>query len=113
MKRIQESVSAKELCQAIEKLREYGFNPVYLASTSHDLGQLRQLSQEQVEKVRQIILEVPSNYYKRFWGGGKPYYKKQETLELLEKQTLERLASCLHTLTVLSETKAYVFWSQT
>jgi len=76
------------------------------------LGQLKQLSQEQREEVRQLILDVPSNYYKRFWGGGKPYYKKQETPEWLERQPLKRVAACLHTLAVLSETKVYLFWCQ-
>jgi hypothetical protein len=63
------------------------------------LRRLEELSPEEVDRVRKILLSVP-------------YYKREEMREWLWEQNLRSLAKRLHTLSILSETKVYLFWSR-
>lgn len=112
MKKIQESSPHPKILKAIEKLRALGFNPVMLASEAYNLKKLREFSPEEVDKVREILLDLPTYYYKRLMSGSKPYYKKHEMRDWFWKQDITRLAKCLKILSVLSETKVYLFWCQ-
>jgi len=110
MRKIQESTPDAKVFSAIEELRALGFNPVLLASEGANLRRLSQLTSEEIDKVREILLTVP--YYKRFISGQKPYYRREEIRKWLWNQDLPSLAKRLKTLSVLSETKVYLFWSQ-
>ena len=110
MRKIQESKPHPKILEAVEKLRGLGFNPVMIASETYNLKKLKILSPEDVEKLRETLLDLPTNYYKRLRSGMKPYYKKSEFREWLWSRDLPRLAKCIHILSVLSETKVYLFW---
>ena len=112
MRKIQETKPHPKILEAIERLRTMGFNPIMLASESYNMKRLRELSPEKVDEVREIILDLPTHYYKRLRSGQKPYYKKPEIREWLWTRGLPRLAKCLHIVSVLSETKVYLFWSR-
>jgi len=110
MRKIQESKPAPQILEAVERLRRLGFNPVLLASEGADLRRLGELSPEEVDQVRLILLGVPSIYYRRLRRGGRPYYKREEMRQWLWAQGLPSLARSLAALSVLSETKVYLFW---
>ena len=110
MRKIQENKPHPKILEAVEKLRALGFNPMMLASESYNLKRLKKLSPEEVDKVREILLDLPAHYYKRLMSGIKPYYKRPEMREWLWRQDLHRLAKSLRILSVLSETKVYLFW---
>ena len=110
MKKIQESNPHPKVLEAVEQLRGLGFNPILLASESANLSRLRDLSQNDVNTVREILLSVP--FYKRIRSGQQPYYTKQEMRKWLWEQDLRSLAKRLQILSILSETKVYLFWSR-
>ena len=66
----------------------------------------------QLARVRKILLDLLSHNYKRLRSIIKPYYKKPEIKEWLWTRDLTRLARCLHIISILSETKVYLFWSR-
>lgn len=110
MRKIQESKPDVRVLAVVEELRSLGFNPVLLASESYNLSQLRELGSEDLDRIRGLLLSLPRHYYKRLIGGAKPYYRQEEMREWLWKQVPSRLAKCLAILSVLSETKVYLFW---
>ena len=112
MKRIQESRPHPSVPEALEKLRLLRFNPVMMASEVYNRRRLEDLTENQVDEVREILLSVSTHYYKRLMSTGKPYVKKAEMKEWLWKQPADRFGRCLSILSVLSETKVYLFWSR-
>ena len=112
MRRIQETKPHPKILETIERLRVMGFNPIMIASEAYNLKRLKELSNKDVDRVREILLDLPSHYYKRLRSGMKPYYKKPEIREWLWTRDLPRLAKCIHIISVLSETKVYLFWSR-
>ena len=62
--------------------------------------------------MKKILLGVKTHYFKRLKSTGRPYIRKAEMQEWLANQPRERLARCLSILSVLGETKVYLFWSR-
>jgi len=112
MRKIQESQPHPSVPEAVEKLRSLGFNPVMMASEAYNRRRLAELSSEEVDGVRETLLGVKPHYYKRLRSGGGPYVKRAEMREWLWGQPPGRLSRCLAILSVLAETKAYLFWSR-
>jgi hypothetical protein len=98
------------IVKAIEALRGLGFNPSLMASKSYNIRLLSEFTIDQVDQVREILLAVASQYYKRLMSSGKPYIRKGEFGEWIYEQPPERLARCLAILGVLNEAKAYLYW---
>jgi len=112
MKRILERQPDESVLEATERLWLLGFNPVMMASEAYNRWQLMVLSPEQVERVKEILLGVKPHYYKRLMSTGRPYVKKAKFKDWLSKQPWDRLSRCLSILSILSETKVYLFWSR-
>ena len=110
MKRILEKQPDASVLEAIERLRGLGFNPIMLASKSYSLRRLQELAPKKIDEVREILLDVGAHYYKRLMSTGRPYVRKAEFREWLRDQPRERFARCLSILSVLSETKVYLYW---
>ncbi len=110
MTKIAESKPDKSVVEAVERLRDLGFNPVALASERSNLKRLRKLSPKDVQKVHEILLGVSSGYYKRLKGSGKAYVNKSEYREFIRKVSHEKLAKVLRTLAILTQTKVYLLW---
>jgi GNAT superfamily N-acetyltransferase len=109
IKKILEKQPDSSVLEAIERLRGLGFNPAMLASESYSLRHLGELAPEQVDEVREILIDVGAHYYKRLISAH-PYVSKAEFREWIWEQPRERLARCLSILSVLSETKVYLYW---
>ena len=112
MKRIQESKPHPSVWEAINRLHGLGFDPTMMASKAYNLRRLREISDDDVNEVREILLGVSAHYYKRLMSTGRPYVRKAEFRDWIAVQPRERLARCLSILSVLSETKVYLFWSR-
>jgi len=110
MKRILEKQPDASVLDAVERLRGLGFNPVMLASEFYSLRYLGELALEKVDEVRLILLDVGGHYYKRLMSSARPYVSKAEFRIWLHEQPRERFARCLSILSVLSETKVYLYW---
>jgi len=110
MTKIAESKPDKSIVEAVERLRDLGFNPVALASERSNLKRLRNLSPNEIQKVHEILLGVSSGYYKRLKSSGKAYVNKSEYREFIRKASHEKLAKVLRTLAILTQTKVYLLW---
>ncbi len=116
MKRIQETEPHPSVWTSIEGLRKMGFEPIMMASEAYNRQRLEELTDDEIDKVREILLGVSTHYYKRLSRGWRnaeqPYIRKHEMRDWLWEQDLEGLAKSLRILSVLSETKVYLFWSR-
>jgi len=100
----------QSIVDAVEWLREMGFNPPMMASETYNRRRLLELSDEEMNQVREILLGVKAQYYKRLMSSGKPYIRKDRFREWLEEVPRERLARTLAILAVLNQSKAYLYW---
>jgi len=113
MKKIAERKPSKGVLNAVEKLQRLGFDPVFLASERHNQRALSRLNSDQVRKVKEVLLKVSECPFKRLAGAGvshKPFLSRDDFATILENAGLDKLALMLHNLSVLTQTKVYLFW---
>ena len=110
MTKVAERLPDKSIVEAVEKLRELGFNPVFLASEKGNQRLLKQMNEEQRRQVKQTLLNVSSIFYKRLAGGKRMFLKREEFKEILENTTVEKMAKMLRILSILMQTKVYLIW---
>jgi len=109
MKLILKREPHQSISNSIEKLRKLGYNPTMLSSRAYNRRKLYE-NENQVDEVRDALLSVSTSYYKRLMSCGKPYVKKAEFREWLSKQPLPRIGRCQNILSILNQTKAYLYW---
>jgi ABC-type ATPase with predicted acetyltransferase domain len=110
MTKVAERLPDKSIVEAVEKLRELGFNPVFLASEKGNQRLLKQMNEEQRRQVKQALLNVSSIFYRRLAGGKRMFLKREEFRNILENATIEKLAKMLRILGILMQTKVYLIW---
>lgn len=110
MRLIQKNGPHQTIQKAIENLRRLGFDPTLMYSKKYNLQQLQRLSEKEIQSLKEALLGVSRLYYKRLSRSSKPYLKKSEFASWLDEQSLEELARALKTLSVLNQTKAYLYW---
>ena len=98
--------------KAVERLREMGFNPPQMASEAYNRRRFLELSDEEMVRMREILLGVSSQYYKRLSSSGRAYVRKEEFRRWLHQVPRERLGRSLAILCVLNQSKAYLYWSR-
>lgn len=112
MTRIAERTPHKSIVKAVEQLPTLGFNPVFLVSKQMTQQILEKMAPKQVAKVKQTLLSVSNIYYKRLASSGKAFLTRKDFHETLAKVTTEKLAQMLSALSILNQTKIYLFWSR-
>jgi len=110
MRLVQITEPHDSVLRSIESMRDLGFNPVLMASPRYNSDLLDGLDESQMEAFRLGLLGVGSAYYKRLARSGRPYVRKSEFREWLDKQSDESLGRALTTLNTLSQSKAYLYW---
>jgi ABC-type lipoprotein export system ATPase subunit/GNAT superfamily N-acetyltransferase len=100
------------ITKSVEQLRTMGFNPPMMSSVSYNRRKMYEFSKHQVDDVREVLLAIDSSYYKRLMSSSMPYVKKDEYREWLSEQQIERLCRCLTILSILNQSKAYLYWCQ-
>jgi len=110
MTKIAERKSHKSILKAVEKLEKLGFNPVFLASKQMNLQTLEGMNTKQIAQVKQVLLSVSNFYYKRLGAKGQMFPKRTDFEKALKSVTLHKLAQMLSALSVLNQTKMYLFW---
>lgn len=113
MKRIAKRKPSKGVLDAVEKLRQFGFDPIFLASERHNLEALSRLDFKQMHQVKEVLLSITDCPFKRLAGAGvshKPFLSSADFAKVLENASLERLALMLRNLSVLTQSKVYLFW---
>jgi hypothetical protein len=94
----------------VEQLQKLGFNPVFLASKQMNQQKLESVNLKQVAEVKQALLSVSNIYYKRLASAGQAFLTRADFEKTLKSTTLEKLAQMLSALSVLTQTKVYLFW---
>ena len=113
MTKIAESKPNPEILKAVEKLRAFNFNPVFLTSERTNLEKLRRMSAEEVNWVKTVFKEIRGGIYrKRIMGVRQAFLKKEEFEALVDVASLEKLAKMLRILGFLTQTKVYLFWKK-
>ena len=112
MVKIAEAGGDRTVKRAVQELAEIGFKPYLLASEHANLRRLREMTPEEVEEVRKVLLRVSGGYYRRLKGSGKPYMRRAEYERFIEESSREVLAKVLRRLAVLSQTKVYLLWKR-
>jgi len=97
--------------RVIDEMRRIGFNAVLMASGSYNLGRLGELSEGRLEEVRGGLARLDSDLFKRVSGGRLATYARRDAVgRWLAGASREELAASLRVLSVLGETKAYLYW---
>lgn len=113
MTKIAETKPHPEILKAVEKLRAFGFSPIFLTSERTNLVKLGRMSVEEVDGVKVVFKEIKGNVYrKRIMGVCQAFLAKEEFEALVNKANLEKLAKMLRILGFLTQTKVYLFWKK-
>jgi len=110
MTKIAERKPHKSILKAVEQLQRLGFNPVFLASKQMNQQVLEGMAQKQIAQVKQALVSVSNVYYKRLASAGPAFLTRTDFEKTLESATLQKLAQMLSALSVLNQTKVYLFW---
>jgi len=111
MTKIAETEPNLEILRAVEKLRAFNFNPIFLTSEGTNLQKLKLMSAKEVNGVRTVFKEVSGSVYrKRITGACQAFLAKEEFEALVDATSLQKLAKMLRILGFLMQTKVYLFW---
>ncbi|MDP2899883.1 MAG: hypothetical protein Q8O47_02810, partial [Candidatus Bathyarchaeota archaeon] len=110
MRQITVSTPDPSVTRAVEELRSLGFTPPFTSSEAYNETILRELSQEKVSKVKEVLLGVDDHLYKRLIGSNRAFVTRPEMEAWLSDKPPERLARCIKILTILGQGKAYLYW---
>ena len=110
MKKILVKEPTEKIVKAVERLKALGFNPPLLASRSYNERTLTSLGPEGLACVHEALLGVDRHYYRRLARAQTPYLKKMDFVEWLGGADTGSLAWSLQILSILAQTKAYLYW---
>jgi GNAT superfamily N-acetyltransferase len=112
MTKIAETKPNPQVLKVVEKLRALSFNPVFLTSERTNLNKLQNMTEKEVEKVRNAIKEVSGIYRKRVAGTKQAFLKNEEYAAIVDAADTNKLAKMLRILGFLTQTKVYLFWKK-
>lgn len=100
----------KSCVVAMEKLRKLGFNKVLLASESYNQKMLKKLKKPQLQKIKEILRAIKHPRLRRTFISKKLFPDNQTYKQAVEKASIKKLAKALRVLSILTQTKIYLFW---
>jgi len=112
MKRIEVHKPSQKIVEMANKLLELGFNLDRMSSKSYNLKVLMGFSKKKLEKVREALASYPHPRLVRHLTGKAIFMNKDSWRAELEKAGVERLASLIRHISILSQTKVYLFWQK-
>jgi len=111
--KIAKSKPDPRILEAVEKLRTFGFNPIFLSSEKANLEKLQKMPIHEVEQVKSIFKEVSRSsgvYRKRIMSVHEAYLTHEQFCKRVDGASLQKLAKMLRILSFLTQTKVYLFW---
>jgi len=112
MKKIAVHKPSQKIVEMANKLLELGFNLDRMSSKSYNLKVLMGFSEKELEKVREALASYPHPRLVRHLTGKATFMNKNSWRAELEKAGVERLASLIRHVSILSQTKVYLFWQK-
>ena len=110
MRKIMERFPSHEITEAIEQLRQVGFEPTLLSSIRYNLEKLKNLNPMEIMKCREILAKLRAPRLHKFADSHAPYGRSARYRDTVEKASLEKLAKILKALSFLAQTKIYLLW---
>jgi len=110
MTKIMERFPSHNILDAIEKLRQLGFNPMLLGSTKYNLETLKRMNPTEIKAYKEILTSVRNPRLKKFADSHAPYGTQTEYCQAINKASLKKLAKMLKALSFLAQTKVYLLW---
>jgi ABC-type lipoprotein export system ATPase subunit len=112
MQKIMESEPNPNILAAINKLRDYGFNPVMLGSVNYNRAKIRKVGKQKIVEVLIELSRKEGALRKRLLSFHKVYAKHQEFVQKIARYDEELLARVLKRVNFLAQTKVYLFWKK-
>ena len=96
--------------EAVNRLRQLGFNLHLLASEKYDKEKLEKLNPKQKTQLKNILARIKNPRLRRTLAND-PYVDYDSYRSALEKADSAKLAKTLKTLSILTQEKIYLFWT--
>ena len=112
MTKIAETQPNPQLLKAVEKLRAFNFNPVFLTSERTNLNKMQNMTEKEVDKVKMVLKQVTGIYRKRIAGTKKAFLNKEEYEAVVDAADITKVARMLRIVGFLTQTKVYLFWKK-
>jgi len=98
MRKIMERFPDHEITEAIEQLRQMGFEPTLLSSIHYNLEKMKNMNPMKIMKCREILAKLRSRRLHKFADSHAPYGRNAWCQNVVEKASLEKLAKVLKAL---------------
>ena len=112
MQKIAEQPPPKEALAITGILQRLGFNTQLLSSEKYVLSKLQNLSEREVEQIREAFIKHCHARFMKYFFCHVPFGRKEVYAKEIMKVSLERLAHLIKICGFLMQTKAYLFWEQ-
>jgi ABC-type ATPase with predicted acetyltransferase domain len=112
MTKIMERFPSHNILDAIENLRELGFNPMLLGSTKYNLERLKRMNRKELKACKEILTSVRNPRLKKFADSHAPYGTQAEYRQAVNKALPKKVAKMLKALSFLAQTKVYLLWKK-
>jgi len=113
MKKILVQKPNAQCLQALKKLQALGFNILMFSSLRYSQAILRRLDAQRLMKLKEILASIAHPRIRRVFLPSQPYTDAKLYLKILRDASLEKLAKALQVLSMLTQTKVYLFWQNT
>ncbi len=111
MRLIRRTEPNKYVYRAVEALHRLGFDPGRIASRKYNLGKIQAL--ESLDKLYEAFARVNGTlYFRRISGDSNSFFLKREYMDWVRAQDLNTLAKAIQNISVLAQSKAYLYWSR-
>ncbi|PVX24543.1 MAG: ABC transporter ATP-binding protein [Candidatus Bathyarchaeum sp.] len=112
MNKIAQTTPNPQVIKAVEKLRKLNFNPVFLTSEKTNQNKLQQMTQKQLNQVKEAIKEITGIYRKRIASTKQAFLNKKDYEAIVDAADINKLAKMIRILGFLTQTKVYLFWKR-
>ena len=112
MKKITIQRPSKQIVKIANQLLKLGFNLERMSSKTYNLKILKGFSKEELEKVKRVLASYPHPRLVRHLVKKTMFMNKDSWRKALEKADFEKLASLIRLVSILSQTKVYLFWQR-
>jgi GNAT superfamily N-acetyltransferase len=110
MQKIMESKPNLNILAAINKLHDYGFNPIMMGSVNYNLQKIRDVGKQKIIAVLVELSKKEGALRKRLLSFHKVYAKHEEFIQKIALYDEELLARVLKRICFLAQKKVYLFW---
>jgi ABC-type transport system involved in cytochrome c biogenesis ATPase subunit/GNAT superfamily N-acetyltransferase len=110
MQKIAIQEASKEALRIVEVLKDLGFNVEILGNLKYVRDKLQSLSEEHVQKIRDVFLKSRHTRFTKSFSYHLPYGHSEDYKKNIQGASLEKLAALIRICGFLIQAKIYLFW---